>query len=318
MGDGRLRPEWRIVAVLVLSVFMAAVLSFALWSLAAVFREASPGMTSEQRAELIEAAVGGNWLLGFAQRSIPSVALILGILLALRFIDRKSASDIGAGFRTGDRKDLAFGLGLGAVSMTAVFAVLLASRSITLENGLAEPALSWKLLTGAIMSILVGVSEELYSRAYSISALSETCNRWTAAIVSSVIFSLLHAGNANVSAGGLANVLLVGMLFAYMFLRSGSVWMPVGHHIAWNYFQGYVFGFPVSGGEVEGAYTVAASRNDFLTGGAFGPEGGFLATLVILAGFYMVWRFSGGGDPWRTREPGGGADSELPQNQQRV
>ena len=256
--------------------------------------------------------IGSSWFLRFVQRLIPSVALILGILLALRFIDRKSVGDIGAGFRSGDRKDLAFGLGLGAVSMTTVFAVLLVSRTITLENGLAEPALSWRLLTGAIIFILVGVSEELYSRAYSISALSETHGRWTAAIASSVIFSLLHVGNANVSAGGLANVLLVGILFAYMFLRSGGVWMSVGYHITWNYFQGCVFGFPVSGGKAEGAYTVAASRNDLLTGGAFGPEGGLLATLVILAGLYVVWRFTGRGDPWRTTEPGNGVDSELP------
>lgn len=309
MGDGRLRPEWRLIVVLILELLITAMLFRVLWDLTMLSLKIPPGLAPDGRLEFLMETIAGDELLGLASQLIPSIALILAILLALRFIDRKSIEDIGAGFCARDRKELAFGLGLGALSMTVIFAVLLASKSITLENALAHPMLSWNLAIGIVVFIFVGLSEELYSRAYSISALSEIYNRWSAAIVSSVLFSLLHAGNANVSMGGLANVLLVGILFAYMFLRSGSVWMPVGYHITWNYFQGYVFGFPVSGAEVEGAYTVAASRNDFLTGGAFGPEGGLLATTAILAGFYIVWRFTGGGNPWRTREPEG--DSEF-------
>jgi len=67
----------------------------------------------------------------------------------------------------------------------------------------------------------------------------------------------------------------------------------VGYHVAWNYFEGHVLGFPVSGTQVHGVYTVASSHNEFLAGGAYGPEGGFMVTLVLLAGFCLVWRSAG-------------------------
>lgn len=307
MEDGRLRPEWRIIAVLILTSIIVGLLFLAFWGGVTASLEVPTDLTREQTEEFLveemEQVVDSSMWLKLAQRLIPSVALILSILLALRFLDKKKLADIGAGSLPRHRREFACGLALGAVSIAAVFAVLLASGSITLENSLAEPRFSWNLLTGMILFIFVGFTEELYSRAYSISALSETWNRWAAAIVTSLIFSLLHVGNANVSLVGLVNVGLVGFLFAYMFVRTGSLWMPAGYHITWNYFQGYIFGFPVSGREVEGAYTVAASHNDFLTGGAFGPEGGILTTVVILAGFLMVWRFTGGGNPWGIKEP---------------
>lgn len=280
MGDGRIRPEWRIIILPVLAALIGGLLSLVFWGIV-------------------------------PQILITPVAVILSVLLALRFIDKKRLADIGVGSLGAHYKEFTYGLALGAVSMVAVFAVLLASGNITLENSLAEPAFSWNLLTGMIHFIVVGLVEELYSRAYSISALSETWNPWSAAVVTSVIFSLLHMGNPNISPSGLINILLVGLLFAYMFLRTGSVWMPVGYHITWNYFQGCVFGFPVSGGQVQGMYTVAASHDDVLTGGAFGPEGGLLATVVILAGFYMVWRFTGSGNPWGIRKPETEDDPEL-------
>jgi membrane protease YdiL (CAAX protease family) len=315
MQDGRLRPEWRIIVALVFTSIIAGLLFLVFWGTITAAVEVPTDLTGEQTEEFLvkgmEEVVDGSGWLKLIQRLIPSVALILGILLALRLLDKKKPADIGAGSLSGHRREFACGLALGAVSMAVVFAALLASGSITLENSLADPRFSWNLLAGAVLFIFVGFTEELYSRAYSISALSETWNRWAAAVVTSLIFSLLHVGNDNVSLTGLVNVGLVGFLFAYMFLRTGNLWMPAGYHITWNYFQGYIFGFPVSGRKLEGVYTVAASHNDLLTGGAFGPEGGILTTLVILAGLYTVWRFTGGGNPWGIKEPELQEESEL-------
>ena len=95
----------------------------------------------------------------------------------------------------------------------------------------------------------------------------------------------MHGMNPNVSILGL-NIALVGILFAYMFVATNSLWLPIGYHITWNYFQGNVFGFPVSGTTPNGIYGVeVVAGRDWLTGGAFGLEGGLMATLLILVGF---------------------------------
>ena len=64
--------------------------------------------------------------------------------------------------------------------------------------------------------------------------------------------------------------------------------MPIGYHITWNYFQGNVFGFKVSGTEVEGMLSTTYSQDNIWNGGAFGPEGGLFVTAIILIGFIVV------------------------------
>jgi hypothetical protein len=75
---------------------------------------------------------------------------------------------------------------------------------------------------------------------------------------------------------------------AYIYIRSGNIWMCIGYHITWNYFQGYVFGFKVSGTNSQGMLTTVFPKNSILNGGAFGPEGGLFVTIVILLGILFV------------------------------
>ena len=108
-------------------------------------------------------------------------------------------------------------------------------------------------------------------------------------IVSSLIFGVAHLLNPNVAVLGIINIFLVGLLFAYMYDKTKSLWMPIGYHITWNYFQGNVFGFPVSGTTPHGLYGIDVSMgNNWLTGGSFGLEGGLLATLMIVLGFVVT------------------------------
>lgn len=272
-GKGQLRPEWRIVVILAIySVLRSALLAI-------VPCTTEPSLEPHNPVELVSSL-------------ISPISLILATLLALAFIDKKAVYDIGHKPLGAYRRYLAYGLALGAGSMSAVFIVLLAAGGITLEQGLCHPQISHGLLLGLILHSFVGFSEELFFRGYTISALSETRSVRIAAVASSVLFSLLHALNPNASLLGMVNTFLAGGLFAYMFVRSGDLWMPIGYHATWNYFQGHVFGFSVSGMQVHGVYTVASSHNQFLAGGAYGPEGGFVVTLALLMGFYLARRFT--------------------------
>ncbi|ABY95500.1 MULTISPECIES: hypothetical protein [Thermoanaerobacter] len=75
-----------------------------------------------------------------------------------------------------------------------------------------------------------------------------------------------------------------------MYLKTGNLWMPIGYHISWNYFQGYIFGFNVSGNAMRGIYN-AFPKNNFLSGGEFGLEGGIITTLVILITFLILYYY---------------------------
>ena len=82
--------------------------------------------------------------------------------------------------------------------------------------------------------------------------------KWLIYVISAVVFSLAHGMNPNVGIFGLVNIALVGILFAYMFDATKSLWLPIGYHITWNYFQGNVFGFAVSGTTAHGMYAIYA------------------------------------------------------------
>ncbi len=271
---GRPRPGWRIAIVLVIYSMLRSLL------LAALPRATEPSLEPNSLLQLVASLV-------------PPASLVLATLLTLAFIDKKAIHDIGQKPLRAQHRHLIYGLALGAGSMSAVFAVLLTVGWLTLERSLRHPQISSGLLLGLVLHSFVGFSEELFCRGYTISALAETWSLRIAAVASSVIFSLLHVPNPNASLLGSVNTFLAGGLFAYMFVRSGSLWMPVGYHVAWNYFEGHVFGFRVSGTQVHGVYTAASVHNEFLAGGAYGPEGGFLVTLALLAGFYLVWRSTG-------------------------
>lgn len=216
---------------------------------------------------------------------------IVSVIVAWRFLNKKKIIELG--FGKGFKK-FGFGLILGGLSITFIFMILLLTKQITLENDLITPHFSTFTMTYLLFFIIVGFAEELFFRGYVMQTMRQTGNhKWVIYIVSALIFSGAHGANPNVSILGLLNIFLVGLLFAYMFDKSNSLWMPIGYHITWNYFQGSVFGFAVSGTEPYGLYDVKLnSSHDFLTGGTFGLEGGLLATLMIIVGFFITYIYS--------------------------
>ena len=152
----------------------------------------------------------------------------------------------------------------------------------------------WDTFLYLILYIFVGFAEEILGRGYIISVMKQTRNIPLMVSVSAVVFSLMHIFNSSFSLIPFINIVLIGVVFALMYIWSGNLWMCIGYHIAWNYFQGNVFGFPVSGMESKGIITTIYSENNIINGGGFGPEGGLAVTAIIIAGLLFVrWYYKG-------------------------
>jgi membrane protease YdiL (CAAX protease family) len=105
-----------------------------------------------------------------------------------------------------------------------------------------------------------------------------------ALLLTSVLFSLMHGFNPEIGWLGFANIFLAGLWLGIARVITGTLWLAIGLHTGWNFFLGSVFGFPVSGIYERSVLITETDGPAVLTGGAFGPEGGLLATVVLLLG----------------------------------
>ncbi|WP_069130409.1 CPBP family intramembrane glutamic endopeptidase [Rhodohalobacter halophilus] len=148
------------------------------------------------------------------------------------------------------------------------------------------------LTTTLIIMMAVSFWEETYFRSYLIKNLEEGLHfKKTgksmavigAVILSSAIFGMTHLGNPNATWISTLNISIAGMVFAYPYIITKSIAIPLGMHLSWNYFQGAVFGLPVSGNQFEHMLMVAETTGpETFTGGDFGPEAGAAGLLGLM------------------------------------
>jgi uncharacterized protein len=237
-----------------------------------------------------------NPVFQFVEQLITAISLILSTYFVTRVIDQKKVAAIGLSSLKKGFSELLFGLVFGASLMTVIFLQLLFSGNISL-TGFFEPGFLYSAGTVLIILTAAGFAEEFFGRGYCMTALWQTGNLWITIAGSSLLFSLFHIFNPHVTLVALINIFLAGFLAAYMFFKTGSLWMPVGFHIAWNYFQGVVFGFPISGIQFNSIIKIKILHDNTLTGGPFGPEGGLIATVIMLIGLVTLKIYIGNREP---------------------
>lgn len=275
---GQVRSGWKIAAVLGTALLLIFVVqAVAVFAAAAL----TPGEGSLQ-VRLADAAGQINWLLIIIQEAV----MIAVPVIAWKKLSKRPLAEMGLSGLRGRGRELGFGLALGFIAITLACAAVLASGSAYVA--------SWtmKFTAGTFLDIVlfvsIGFAEEIFSRGYIMSSLRQTRSMAAVIVLSSVIFSCLHLLNSGFALLPFFNIALAGLLFAYMFVRSNNIWMPIGFHITWNYFQGSVYGFPVSGSAAGGVITTIYPKSDLLNGGAFGPEGGLAVTAALLLCFLAV------------------------------
>jgi membrane protease YdiL (CAAX protease family) len=217
--------------------------------------------------------------------------VIFFVVVYWKVFDKKSIKEIGLTSLRNSYKDLLLGLLLGCISLVIVFLILFFTKNVKLINPINNPNLNFSLLSGLILFILVGINEEMFARGYCYTVLKQTNVSWLPMVLSSVIFALMHSLNSGISPLSYLNLFLFGVLAVYMRIKSNNIWLSIGYHITWNYFEGNIFGFLVSGQATSALYNLNTPVNNLINGGNFGPEGGIVVTLVLISQFIFMWKF---------------------------
>lgn len=268
--DGNLRPVWRffVSVVLVILAYVAAYL------LAGEVRDLMP------RA--------GAWYGSFFLFQL--LAFLGSFKIMTRVFEQKPLGVVGLAFHPYWGKELCVGLGIGGIMIVSVGGAeaLLALARYARNPLPARVELAYG--SGMFLVLLISATnEELVFRGYPFQKLVESLGPPGAVAVSSACFGLAHLGNSHHTWISTVNTMLVGVPLSIAYLRTRSLWMPVGIHFAWNYVQGFVFGLPVSGFTFPTTLLNARVHGgEWLTGSAYGPEGGLLCTIAALgAGTFL-------------------------------
>jgi uncharacterized protein len=233
--------------------------------------------------------------------------ILIGVLwISARVIDKRPCEEFGFTINSAWFLDFFAGNVMAALAMSGIVFVLMVTSQIEFADTNIT-FFEWDFFSGLISALVlmtaVSIWEEAYFRSYLITNLREgflsrSGRKHTpvlaAVLVSSVIFGLAHATNPHSSWIALTNITIAGIVLAYPYIKTRSIAISVGMHLSWNYFQGVIFGLPVSGMKMENSITTATvTGSEFITGAEFGPEGGIIGFLglilmALLCHIYLV------------------------------
>jgi hypothetical protein len=185
------------------------------------------------------------------------------------------------------------GLALGALpaALTMVVGVLVGGAAWGRDGGGATDYAGGVLTTVGLLAP-AALAEEVMFRGVPLVVLARLMGRPAAVVLVSVVFSLAHLGNPDVSARAIGNIALAGIMLSLAFYTPGGMWTAFGAHLGWNSTLA-ALGAPVSGLPFDIPYIdYSMGGPPWLTGGSFGPEGGLLGTAAITAAIVVAARWT--------------------------
>ena len=271
--EARLRAGWRILTHLLILLLLGSLLSIPMLALASL----SP----------IFAFIGDGFLIGL-------IGITLSIYIARRWLDKRSFRRLGLHWDSGAGRDLLVGILIPALMMALIFLAEWALGWLSFQgiSGQAGPSQAPEIGYWAAAFLMVGFYEELLSRGYWLQNMADGLGLPVGVFLSSAIFAILHAANPGASIMSTLGILAAGYFLAYGYLRTGQLWLPIGLHIGWNFFQGPIFGFPVSGLETARLLIHIPVGPDLITGGAFGPEAGLILIPALALGAALIYAYT--------------------------
>jgi membrane protease YdiL (CAAX protease family) len=215
-------------------------------------------------------------------------SFLLSVLLVIffrKFIDRQSVSSLG--FRYQDHlPDALVGsllpvIILGSVSLVLYFNKNLEWTDINFDSG--------DFLNGLFLMIGIAVGEEMVFRGYILNNLMLSLNRWLSLTISAALFALMHSNNPSVDIMAMMNLFVGGLLLGINYIFTKNLWFSILLHTFWNFLQGPILGFAVSGVTLQSVLQPELKGNVFLTGGDFGLEASILTGILLIIAILILY-----------------------------
>jgi membrane protease YdiL (CAAX protease family) len=210
--------------------------------------------------------------------------------IVLRIYERGQLADIGLEWTAASRRNLAVGVlgGLGAALVVLVLPLLIRIADLV---PVPNEHFQWPAALFVSIVLLFGaVGEEMLFRGYMFQVLVKAIGPFATILPMSVLFGLAHSDNLNFTWLALLNTVLWGVVLGYAFLLSGDLWLPIGLHFGWNWTLPW-FGANLSGFTMGvTGYSMHWKVGELWSGGAYGPEGGLLTSVTVVAVFFYLQR----------------------------
>ena len=200
--------------------------------------------------------------------------------------------------RPGWWRDLTFGLGLGAGVMLVIFGLEIALGWLQVDGWawreLSVQAWLRALWMALLTNLFVAVTEETVFRGYLLTGLAAAWGRRIGLLVMAILFSLPHflVGDARETNLLVFTLLLMipGVVLGLAYLRSRALWLPMGIHFAWNFFQDELLNLTADSAQNVAALTRQVGPS-WLVGTEYGVEVGLAGVLGmgIVLGAVWLW-----------------------------
>jgi len=280
---GHLRSGWRLAFFAVAFLVCAQLLEAAvLVSSSLILKKSSVTVLS------------GTWGFVVGAAILFASAALVGWACGALF-EELPFSALGWSLHAGWFRNFAIGSMIGGASLFLAAVFALATRGLTFTlDPISATSIERTLAQSAIIFVFAASAEEVLFRGYPLQTLTRAKLAWLGVLLTSVPFALVHLNNPNVAQGfTFVNTALAGVWLAIAYLRTRSLWFPLGLHWAWNWMQASIFGLPVSGIVRLAPAPLLHAVNegpDWLTGGTYGIEGGAACTVALLISTFVVWR----------------------------
>lgn len=225
------------------------------------------------------------------QEAVMLVSILLAAYIIVRFWEKKTFSDLGFSFiRRG--KDIWWGFLIALMIYAIGFAVSLLFGWVKIVDvGFSAKDFFFYLM----LMLFVGMAEELMCRGFLLGRmLNVGMHPLLALILSSLVFAALHLGNDGITWFAFVNLVLAGILLGTTYLYTRNLAFPIILHCFWNFIQGAVCGYAVSGSEkVNSVFSIALDEHTLMNGGEFGFEGSLVCTILMLVFIVILLRYVG-------------------------
>ena len=229
---------------------------------------------------------------GILEEVVMQSTFLAGSFLAawtlLKNWDHLPVADLGLSLK-GRAKDIFWGTFVALAIYAVGFGILYAIGEVEIA---AVHFSAYELLLSWILMLLVALTEEIAFRGFVLGhLLAAGVNRFVALFLSSALFSLMHIFNPNFSLIAFLNILLAGILIGSTYIYTRNLWFAIALHLFWNWLQGPILGFEVSGGRLGGTLlSLELPEENIINGGTFGFEGSILCTALMIIAIVITLR----------------------------